>query len=133
MHAPHISENVWWIIAVIMTALLLAAWLPILPNAKSRSQFSAIPLLGVLFLSTMAKLRGHDLTTLLSTYSTVLLAFTISAIGRRADIRVAVRQGEDPLGTPASESEPATRRITIQILSACAVSFALWTWLKYGQ
>ncbi|MFE7121854.1 hypothetical protein ACFU99_41130 [Streptomyces sp. NPDC057654] len=133
LHAPHISENVWWVITVVTTALFLAVWLPILPSAKARSKVSLVPLLGVCFLSTMGKLRGHDLTTLLSIYSTVVLAFTLGAVGRRADVRIAVRQGEDPLGTPASQSEPATRRLTIQYLASLAVSFALYAWLKWGQ
>ncbi len=133
MHAPHISENVWWVITVAVTVLFLAVWLPILPSAKSRNQVSLIPLLGVAFLSTMGKLRGHDLTTLLSMYSTGVLAFALGAIGRRADVRVAVRQGEDPLGTPTSKSDPANRRLTIQFSVSIAVSFALWIWLQYGR
>ncbi|MEU7041464.1 hypothetical protein AB0A77_10430 [Streptomyces varsoviensis] len=116
-----------------MSAALLAVWLPILPSAKSRNQVALIPLMGVLFLSTMGKLRGHDLTTLLSIYSTVVLAFTLGAVGRKEDVRVAVRQGEDPLGTPTSKSDPANRRLTIQISISIAVAFALWAWLKYGQ
>ncbi|MEV0265848.1 hypothetical protein AB0I49_31570 [Streptomyces sp. NPDC050617] len=133
MHAPHISENVWWIITVVTTALFFAIWLPILPTSKSRTQISLIPLLGVSFLSTLGKLRGHDLGTLLAIYSTVVLGLALGAIGRRADVRVAVRQGEDPLGTPAAKAEPANRRLTIQMSVAFLASFALWAWLTWGK
>ncbi|MFH8409068.1 hypothetical protein ACH4FX_30405 [Streptomyces sp. NPDC018019] len=132
LHAPHISENVWWIIAVVTTVLFLAVWLPMMPTSRSRNQVALIPLVGIVFLSVLGKLRGHDLKELLSIYSTVALAFILGVIGRRADMRIAVKQGEDPLGTSASKAAPANKRLTVQLSAGFVVAFVLWAWLNWG-
>ncbi|GCD32384.1 hypothetical protein OEIGOIKO_00096 [Streptomyces chrestomyceticus JCM 4735] len=132
MYAPHFSENVWWVIAIVLTVLFLAVWLPMLPTPGSRYQVAAIPLVGVVFLMSMGKLRGHDIEQLLSMYSTGLLAFTIGVIGRRADLRIAVKQGEDPMGTPGSKAGPANKRLTVQMSVGIIVAFTLWAWLNWG-
>ena len=132
MHAPHISENAWWIIAVVTTVLFLAVWLPMMPTSRSKIQVAVIPAFGVVFLTTLGKLRGHDLGDLLAMYSTVPLAFTLGVIGRREDMRIAVKQGEDPLGTSASKAAPANKRLTVQLSSAITVSFLLFAWLTWG-
>ncbi|MFD7666794.1 hypothetical protein [Streptomyces sp. NPDC059788] len=132
MHPPHISENVWWIIAISTTVLFLAVWLPMMPTSRSRTQIAVIPLFGIVFLTTLGALRGHNVVQLLSIYSTVALALILGTIGRRADWRIAVQQGEDPLGTSASKAAPANKRLTVQISAAFFVSFALWAWLSWG-
>ncbi|MGW1379011.1 hypothetical protein ACWD6P_32745 [Streptomyces sp. NPDC002446] len=80
----------------------------------------------------LGKLRGHSLTELLSMYSTGLLALTLGVLGRREDMRVAVKQGEDPLGTSASKAAEATKRLTVQLLTAITAAFVLWAWLTWG-
>ncbi|MEV0368902.1 hypothetical protein AB0I10_03610 [Streptomyces sp. NPDC050636] len=132
MHAPHISESVWWIIAVITTVLFLVVWLPMMPTPRSRNQIALVPLVGIGFLTALGKLRGHGLGELLAIYSTVVLALILGAIGRRADMRIAVQQGEDPLGTSASKAAPANKRLTVQLSAAFAVAFALWAWLTWS-
>ncbi|WP_206506692.1 hypothetical protein [Streptomyces chrestomyceticus] len=132
MHAPHIPENVWWIIAVGTTVLFLAVWLPMMPTSRSKTQIAMIPLVGIIFLTVLGKLRGHDLTKLLSIYSTVSVGMILGVIGRRADMLIAVKQGEDPLGTPASKAAPANKRLTVQLSAGFVVAFALWAWLNWG-
>ncbi|MEU7177998.1 hypothetical protein ACWIG3_11555 [Streptomyces celluloflavus] len=132
MHAPHISANIWWITAIITTILFLAVWLPMMPTPRSRYQIALIPLAGIVFLPALGNLRGHDIGELLSIYSTVVLAMILGVIGRRADMRVAVKQGEDPLGTSVSKVAPANKRLTVQLSVAFVAAFALWAWLTWG-
>ncbi|QLE70379.1 hypothetical protein FGW37_01045 [Streptomyces rectiverticillatus] len=126
LHPPHISIGTWWIIASIVTVLLLAVCMPLAPTRDSKVKVACIPLLGVVFLGGAAKLRAHDLETVLSVYSTATLAFPLGLVGRGKEVRKAF---EDEKLFGKANPQP---KLTNQLLIAVCGMLLVWAWLRCG-
>lgn len=126
LHPPHISIGTWWIIASIVTVLLLAICLPVMPTRDHKLKVACVPLLGVVFIWGAAKLRGHDLEAVLSMYSAGTLVFPLGVVGRGKELKKVV---DDERLFGKQSSQP---KLTAQLLAAFCGVMLVWAWLRWG-
>ncbi|MFC5724337.1 hypothetical protein ACFP1Z_29705 [Streptomyces gamaensis] len=129
MHPPVISTDTWWILAAVSTALYLAVCIPVMPTQKYRIRAACLPLIGLLYLSVAAALRGHDLDKTLSLHATVMLAFVFGLLGRAKEVKEAAEAQEKAIG---GQTAPAPRRLTVQLSASALAGLLLWLWLRWG-
>ncbi|MFG2843369.1 hypothetical protein ACGF12_09355 [Kitasatospora sp. NPDC048296] len=78
-----LSVATWWWIAVLVTAVFWAIWVPSMPTREYRIMTALAPFGGALVLLGHYEIKGMDPADALSMFSTAILFFALGAVGHR--------------------------------------------------
>ncbi|MFJ9842435.1 hypothetical protein ACIRYZ_18520 [Kitasatospora sp. NPDC101155] len=78
-----LSVATWWWIAVLVTAVFWAIWVPSMPTREYRIMTVLAPFGGALVLLAHYEIKGMDPADALSMFSTAILSFGLGAVGHR--------------------------------------------------
>ncbi|MGA5822320.1 hypothetical protein ACPC54_31175 [Kitasatospora sp. NPDC094028] len=85
-----LSVATWWCIAVFVTAVFWAVWVPSMPTREYRLMTALAPFGGALFLLMHYKIKGMEPADSLAMFSTGILAFALGAVGHRRKLAAAL-------------------------------------------
>ncbi|MEV0277419.1 hypothetical protein AB0I22_13695 [Streptomyces sp. NPDC050610] len=119
MQLPSVPLNIWWGASVVVTAIFLVFFIPLMPNQQYRVRMLLAPALVIAFCIIASLAKGFGVGELLPIYSFVVLAFPVGFIGHRAEVK---RRYQDRVTNGEGPANGLSMGLQLQLVLVMAVA-----------